>query len=262
MQPLVDAVKAAPDLAKAVYSDAVSATLQEVSKIGVDAVKTFRLALFPLQYTSALQDRLSHYIDQAIRKVPADRLVSPQQSLALESCERLRLCAPEELLSRLYVELLARAMDRDRVGEAHPAFIHLISQLAPDEVLVLRQLGKRLTPRPNDRHCVFLRTLENPHRILSKGEVAKIMEGSPAIPDLNKLILALGVEPEELAQPELYATFLEHLISLGVVSYTNMPTNRGSLVAARNHYKEHDLHCVELNSLGELFFSACNATFD
>lgn len=257
MREILETVKVVPELTKAVYSDAVSGTLQEVGKIGVDAAKTFRLALFPLQFTAALQDRLSQYIDAAIRKVPPENRIPPQQSLVLDTCERLRHCSPEELLARLYVELLARAMDRERVGEAHPAFIHLISQLAPDEIHLLSQLGARLAPRPQDRHCVYMRKLGDEHRILSKSEVTEVIRLNPSMPDLNDIVLNLSVAPEELAQPELYETFLAHLVSLGLVSYTNMPTNRGSLVAARNHYKGHDLHCIELSSFGELFYCAC-----
>lgn len=34
-------------------------------------------------------------------------------------------------------------MDKERVGEAHPAFISIIGQLEPDELLVLRQLEQQ-----------------------------------------------------------------------------------------------------------------------
>ncbi|HEY8037673.1 MAG TPA: hypothetical protein VIF37_19010 [Methylobacter sp.] len=57
----IEIVTALPEVAKAIYSDIVSSTLQEIGKIGVDAVKTFRLALFPLQISAALQDRLALY---------------------------------------------------------------------------------------------------------------------------------------------------------------------------------------------------------
>lgn len=257
MKEILETAKAVPELLKAVYSDAVSGTLQEVGKIGVDAAKTFRLALFPLQFTAALQDRLSQYIDTAIRKVPSEQRIPPQQSLVLETCERLRHCSPEELVAHLYVELLARAMDRNRVGEAHPAFIYLISQIAPDEIHVLRQLGARIAPRPKDRHCVYMRKQDDEHGVVSKAEVAELMSVSRSMPEVNDIVLNRAVVPEELAQPELYGTFLAHLVALGLVSYTNMPTNRGSLVAAKSHYKGYDLFCIELSSFGELFYAAC-----
>ena len=73
-----DIVNAIPaELVKEVYSDAVADTLKEVSKIGVDFVKTVRLALFPVQYGAMLQDRidtengeLSLSDDQPLYRVP------------------------------------------------------------------------------------------------------------------------------------------------------------------------------------------------
>ncbi|WP_018692731.1 hypothetical protein [Algicola sagamiensis] len=57
MKDALDAIKAVPELTKEVYSDGVKETLQEASNIGVDAVKTIRLALFPIQLAAMAQDR-------------------------------------------------------------------------------------------------------------------------------------------------------------------------------------------------------------
>lgn len=42
------------NLIEKVYDDALSPALREASKIGVDAVKVIRLALFPLQFGGVL----------------------------------------------------------------------------------------------------------------------------------------------------------------------------------------------------------------
>lgn len=73
----------------------------------------------------------------AFRQVPAQRRIAPAESLALQISERLRFQEESSILTEMYINLLARATDRDRAGEAHPAFLLIISQLAPDEVLLL-----------------------------------------------------------------------------------------------------------------------------
>ncbi|WP_211960885.1 Abi-alpha family protein [Cupriavidus plantarum] len=39
------------------------------------------------------------------------------------------------------MNLLSRGMDRERVGEAHPAFIQIVGQLAPDEAVLIEQIS-------------------------------------------------------------------------------------------------------------------------
>ena len=43
-------------------------------------------------------------------------------------------------VSDMFAELLSRAFDRDRIGEAHPAFPKIISQLSSDEADLLKIL--------------------------------------------------------------------------------------------------------------------------
>ena len=41
------------------------------------------------------------------------------------------------------MNLLARAMDKNRISEAHPAFSSIISQLSPDEAVVIWHLSRK-----------------------------------------------------------------------------------------------------------------------
>jgi len=253
----LEIVKAMPEVVKAIYSDVASQTLQEIGKIGVDAVKTFRLALLPLQFSAALQDRLAAYIDLAIRAVPEERRIAPPQSLALSICERLKFCEDGEEVSRLYVELLARAMDKERIGEAHPAFVHVISQLAPDEILVVRQLGEASAVGDDGVFKTYFRETKSSRKVMSKKEIEEALNASNLSPDIRNLVTSIAVNPAELAQPNLYSTFLEHLTSLGVVSYTNDSTNYGVLKGVMHGSKSAQMLCIKLSEFGDLFFRAC-----
>jgi hypothetical protein len=123
--------KAAPEVAREAYGDLASGTFKQAGKLGEDIAKSIRLVLFPLQLAAALQDRFAGYIDRAIRQVPEPRLIAPMESIMLPIAERLRFQEPANPITDLYINLLSRAMDGERVGEAHPAFIGVISQLGP-----------------------------------------------------------------------------------------------------------------------------------
>lgn len=250
MKEMLDLLKAVPpELAKEVYTDAAAKTLQEASKIGVDAVKTIRLALFPLQFTAAFQDRLAAYIEKAIRQVPEEQRIPPRESLALPIAERLRFQEEDNLISYLYVNLLSRGMDRVRIGEAHPAFVNVISQLAPDEVLLLEQLN-------SFEYRIYFR-LNNKKITVQKFESDLFVASMSVSESTKNFLLERSVIPEELAQPLLFLTFLEHLVSLGLVEYDNEPRNEGELKFVQLAYKDAAYFCIKLSEFGRLFHKAC-----
>lgn len=249
MNEIFEVLKDLPAVTEKIYSDAAANTLKEASKIGVDALKTVRLALFPLQFAAAFQDRLANYIETAIRQVPESQRVAPLESLALPISEKLRFQETGNIISKLYVNLLSRAMDRERVGEAHPAFINIISQLASDEAVLIEQLAEveyRIFFRNNDIKKTVLKTESN--IIISFSNIES---------DLKQRMIELSVEPETLAQPSLFLTFLEHLVSLGLVSYSNEPTNIGELSDAPQKIGGMDYWCIGLSEFGKLFYTAC-----
>ena len=217
--------------------------------IGVDAVKTVRLALFPLQFTAACQDRLARYIDQALLQVPPGRRIAPRESLILPIADRLRFQEDDNPISQLYVNLLAWGMDRERVGEAHPAFFNIVSQLAPDEAQLLEQLSQ-------SEYCVYFR-LNNRYEPVLRDAYQQFIASLP-IEEATKLTLSSrALVPDALLQPAFFLTYLEHLVSLGVVEYDNEPKNAGEQKMIRLAYDEADFFCVRLSSFGRLFHGAC-----
>lgn len=242
-----DLIKAVPaEVVKEMYSDAVSDTLKEASKAGVDIVKTVRLVLFPLQFTSMLQDRLARYIERALRRVPTDDRMAPVESMALEIADRVRIQEDGSLIAEMYVSLLARAMDRNRVAEAHPAFVHVISQLAPDEALLIEQLA-RADP------SLYMRVSGSEAAML-EADRAHAIELSNLSSDLKDRVARLAVAPEALGQADLVYTYIGHLVSLGLVEYTNDPWTK-EFKGAQLH--ECEFWFIRLNGFGKLFHGAC-----
>ncbi|MHC2459939.1 hypothetical protein ACVMIX_006643 [Rhizobium leguminosarum] len=134
------------------------------------------------------------------------------ESIALPIAEKLRFYTDGDPITELYINLLARAMDGQRVGEAHPAFFTVITQLAPDELLFLNEValrgaiilspsGRKVypTPRERDQRLVELG--------LSNWVIIKVKE------------MMFGYEG--LNQPEMFPVYHEHLQHLGLIEYRN-----------------------------------------
>lgn len=231
---------------KEVYSDAVAPVMREFGKIGANAAKVAHLVLFPLQYGAMFQDRLARRLQEAVERVPPARRMAPRESIALPVGERLRYEDDGiNPIAELYVNLLARAMDKERVGEAHPAFVSIIGQLAPDELLVLRQLEEQ-------DFRVYVRPDPGEPALSFSEASAKLASSGFWISNVETLCRAM-VRPEELAQPALFLTFFEHLESLGLTKYTNKPKQPVDDISPPGF----EYHCVKLTSFGRLFLGAC-----
>jgi hypothetical protein len=222
-----------PDVIRDAYRDLGSPLLRQFARFGENFLKTIRLALFPIQLFAAVQDRVEARLNKAI-----------------------------SLIAELYVNLLSRAMDGERVGEAHPAFVGLISQLAPDEVLFLRVIVKyeytiivKLnddwnTPSSKEIDAVF-EFMKNPNTAAP----------DPRISRARSMVFNYAT----LNQPELFHVFLEHLVHMGVVEYTNDPGNRGDYPrlgfrlppSQEDVWKRPSVHAIRLSHFGKLFYKAC-----
>jgi hypothetical protein len=141
-------------------------------------------------------------------------------------------------------------MDGERIGEAHPAFIGIISQLAPDEVVFLRELSK------ND-YTLMLKvdeawTTPNPEQIRERFNEADM----PA--QLVEKSHSIVFRYAALNQPEMFYLFLEHLYHLGLVEYTNEPSNDGEYMGFTHRpITQPKLIFIKLSHFGHLFYKAC-----
>lgn len=241
--------KAAPEVAKEAYGDLASAPFKQAGKLVEDIIKTIRLALFPVQFGAALQDRLAGYIDRAVKQVPEPRLIAPMESIVLPVAEKLRFQEVDSPITHLYINLLSRAMDGERVGEAHPAFSGVISQLAPDEVVFLSQLSKH-------PYTLVLR-MDEAWRTPSQSEIQETFNTSDMSADLIEKSNLIIFNYKSLNQPEMAYLFLEHLYHLGLVQYDNEPRVQGEYRDANRKRDYPRFVFIRLSSFGALFYKAC-----
>jgi hypothetical protein len=231
------------DLAQDVYSDGVKETLREVSKIGIDAAKTLRLALAPLQFTAMLQDRVAMYFKRAADKASVENRVSPAPSLALPILEKLRYQEDGDLLTDIYVELLSAGFDKSRMGDAHPAFLTIISQLSPDEIRLINSLAGS---EPKN----YFGRVTSEWTQSSKG-IDEHLNSSALEP--IKIDWSLIVNPDALLWPAHLQVYIGHLHSLGLIEYTN------DLEYLSGRGLNHGYECwaITLTEFGSLFHRAC-----
>lgn len=223
----------------------------EIDKFGADIVKTARLILAPLQLTALLQDRLARHIERAIERVPKDQLIAPTQSIALSIADKLRFQEDNEPITELYINLLARAMDGHRVGEAHPAFSMIIAQLAPDEVLFLNET----TRRPE---TIILAPIGGVIYPPPEQRQERLEELAMPLP-LREIAESMMFSYENLNQPELFPVYLEHLLNLGLVAFSNelkafkgYPHIFGTYEAEKMR-----VYSIRMTQFGSLFLKAC-----
>jgi len=146
MKPMNDPTeKAIEEIAKnlpvkQIYEDGVSGATKQVGHALTDIAKTLRLALFPFQALAAVQDRAERFIDRSIRRVPEEHRISPAPQILGPVLEGVRYEAEDTPIDEMFSQLLSRAVDSERVDEAHPAYPILIRQLSPDEAIIIAKL--------------------------------------------------------------------------------------------------------------------------
>jgi hypothetical protein len=223
-------------------------TVRQVDKFGTDVVKTIRLLLLPFQLTAALQDRLEGHIDRAIRQVPEQRRIEPVESIAFPIVEKLRFQPESDPITELYIQLLSRAMDGERVGEAHPAFFSVITQLAPDELIFLQDFASRdetLIMSPVGQKIYPDQAWRNA-RLDKAGLSAEI----------RKQVEDETFRYEALSQPELFPVYQEHLQHLGLIEYHNERARHYRELKVRDD-NELSVFSMKLTHFGRLFLKAC-----
>ena len=128
------------DVSKQIYQQGLSGFVTEAGKFGTDLGKTLRLFTLPLQGLALLQDKIEKVLTNARKKVPEARQQDAPPQIVGPVLEKLKYLPENDELIKIYEELLARSIDKDRVNEAHPSFVHIISQLSRDEAYLLYEL--------------------------------------------------------------------------------------------------------------------------
>ncbi len=214
------------------YDDLLSTPLKETSKMLTYFIKTLQLLCFSLQCTAAVQERLEEKLRPAIDQVPEENRIAPPSSIAVPIMQHLSYIEDGNILIELFQNLLARAMDKARNSEAHPAFINIIQQLSPDEALLLFEL--KISQFEFVR--IFYLDIQKRKFYDSKLESNEF--------NVSKFLF-----------PDNFDMYLGHLYKLDLTDVVNKETHpiyeNGAQTASRQIYT------LGLTKFGELFVRAC-----
>ena len=214
---------------KQAYEDAASPAMKQVGATLEDVIKCVRLVGFPIQWMAVQHDRFRASIERSARQVPETRRILPAPQILGPILEGIRYEIHDNDITEMFETLLARSMDAERQGEAHPAFVGIIKSLSSDEAKILKYL--RTSSLCGDW---------NPHEL--KTHKAKIAgyDGAPVIP------------PKGLIdRPEMLNFYKVHLENLGLASLTIVELDP---VDTHGEWR----YEIQLREFGKIFIDACS----
>lgn len=225
------------DTVKKIYEDGLSESVQQTGKISTDLIKSARLFTIPIQFLSAYQDRFTKYLDKIRAGVPEERQIEAPSSLSIPILDRLSYLDEDNYLVDLYIALLQRAIDKERVNEAHPAFFRIIEQLSPDEAMLLLKLSEESIEYDYTEDLV---RLEN-------GKVNFV----------NPKILKDTSPKDKILFSEHFEMYISHLQSLNLI---NWPIINEEAVMDEDKLLQVGIYTktiIHLTKFGKLFVKAC-----
>lgn len=215
-----------------IYDDGLSSTTKETGKALTDIAKSIRLFTLPFQLAASLQDRLDRYFQKVRNEVPNERQMDSPAMISGPIIERLKYLEENNHLTELFLNLLARSIDTERINEAHPAFIHVIDQLSPDEAIILFELKSK------DIQVVDTMDFNNEKQIFS-----------------NRQIVNGGFPVEKLTFPDKFSMYYNHLESLSLISWPmdkQVPIIENNIQTGITRYS-----FLTTTEFGKLFTNAC-----
>lgn len=96
---------------KSIYKDVGSPAAKQAGQFGEDLFKVLQLALAPIQYFAALQDRYRRFLDASVRRVPEERRIAPAPQILGPVLEGIRYEPEESPIEEMFSQLLSRSMD-------------------------------------------------------------------------------------------------------------------------------------------------------
>jgi hypothetical protein len=220
-------------------ADLLCIPIEEAAKLAASAIRVVGL---PIAALETYGNRVIRMIENAEAQVPPERQIPPAPSVAGPILENVKYLEEGNPLLRMYERLLARAMDRDRVNEAHPAFSDLIKQLSPDEALVLYTISKEAFTKVDEYESpVFGESLfeKRDYRVVSTWRSPALMFPQHEAMYLRRLeSMGLLERRAGLSEPEPVAGSPEQDPRKEIKTYRTWTTTR-------------------LSAFGKLFAAAC-----
>ncbi|MFH2046714.1 MAG: Abi-alpha family protein [Pseudomonadota bacterium] len=215
------------------YFDALQPAFREIGDVARNTIKASRFILAPIDYLAAQQDRYQSFLKKVNERVPEERMIPAHPQISGPVIEGLRYIEKDSILAELFINLLARAIDKERVNEAHPAFANIISQLSPDEAFIIFNLNKK---------------------------DFKLKQHSKFFPETHtfgpRKTIANEFPVAELVYPDNFFLYMDHLHSLNMAGVWQHG-NQESIMDGNIQTGVHINNITQLTIFGKLFAKAC-----
>lgn len=147
-----EAASIGKEVAVPLYKDVVHPVAQEVGKALKTIGGVINVALSPISLMvygfEKIQGQLQNRLEKRLSMVLPENIVSPPLQIVGPLIEKYKYIYDNENLSEMFINLLAKSMDKDTIEKAHPSFVNIISELSSDEAKLIKHIyGKEVLPK-------------------------------------------------------------------------------------------------------------------
>ncbi|MCQ9616419.1 DUF4393 domain-containing protein [Paenalcaligenes niemegkensis] len=125
-----------------VYQDLLQPSIREIGKGLHTLTKAVSIALSPVSILVWGYEEISNFVTtkvaEKLKHTPIENIIPPRPNIGGPALEALRYIGHEVVLTDLYANLLATAMDKTTARNSHPSFVELIRQMTADEAKIMK----------------------------------------------------------------------------------------------------------------------------
>jgi hypothetical protein len=162
--------------------------------------KAVNAALIPVEGfiwgMEKIRDFVSAKVTKKLQNIPPEDIQPLKPHIGVPAIEALRYTGEESDLADLYANLLAAAMDRKTAYTAHPGFVDIIKNMAPDEARIMRYLSAN----------TFYPLIN----------IKRVAKSNSVFTTPFRHISLLGLDAQ-CQRPPLAATYIDNLERLGLI---------------------------------------------
>lgn len=212
-----------------IYDDAVSGTLKEV---GIGLTSVTRFILSPLKILETAQPRIDEMFLRIGERVSEEDRVEAPPELVGPILEKMKYLPEKSELWEMFEEVLTKAVDKKQFQSVHPAFGQIISQLSPDEAILLCNLKVQ------------------PFKLTDKLDLDHSSEKF-----INRVIIHNEVPIKQFNFPDNFELYVTHLESLSLAKWAVEKQTPINLNNKQVGIKRHSV--IKLTDFGKMFVEAC-----
>ena len=126
-----------------VYSDLAKPTAESVGKTFSLLPRAINAALLPLEkwilQREYAVEETKKILEIKLKAIEPEKIVPAESYIAIPAVQALSYCMDSELLREVFATLLSNAMNIDYKPRIHPAFIEIVKQLSPLDVMMIKK---------------------------------------------------------------------------------------------------------------------------